>query len=66
MKITIEPTENKRREIELQNPKIEIWVPGDDHTLEQVVEHLVTPALRAFGYGVSEGQIVVNKFDPEA
>jgi len=66
MKITIEPTDNNSHRIELQSPKIALWVPGDDHTLEQVIEHLVTPALRAFGYGVSDGQIVVNMFDPEA
>jgi hypothetical protein len=63
MKITIEPTENHGRKIELQNPQVEIWIPGDDHTLEEVVEHLVVPALRAFGYVVSEGQIVVNEYE---
>jgi hypothetical protein len=63
MKITIEPTENHGRKTELQNPKVEIWIPGDDHTLEEVVVCLVVPALRAFGYGVSEGQIVVNEYE---
>ena len=63
MKITIEPTANHGRKIEMKNPKVEIWIPGDDHTLEEVVEHLVVPALRAFGYGVSEGQIAVNKYE---
>jgi hypothetical protein len=63
MKITIEPTEDHGRKIEMQNPKVEIWIPGDDHTLEEVVEHLVVPALKAFGYGISEGQIVVNEYE---
>jgi hypothetical protein len=63
MKITIEPTANHGHKIEMQNPKVEIWIPGDDHTLEEVVEHLVAPALRAFGYGISDGQIVVNEYE---
>jgi len=63
MKITIEPTENHGSKIEMQNPKIEIWIPGDDHTLEEALEYLVVPALRAFGYGISDGQIVVNEYE---
>jgi hypothetical protein len=42
---------------------VELWVPGDHHSLEEVIEHLVAPALRAFGYGISDGQIVVNEYD---
>jgi hypothetical protein len=60
MKITIEPTANHGRKMEMQSPKVEIWIPGDDHTLEEVVEHIVTPALRAFGYRVDDGQITVG------
>ena len=63
MKITIEPTENHGRKIEMQNPKVEIWIPGDDHAMHEALEYLVVPALRAFGYGVSEGQIVVNEYE---
>jgi hypothetical protein len=63
MKITIEPTENHGGKIEMQNPKIAIWIPGDDHTLEEALEYLVVPALRAFGYGISDGQIVVNEYE---
>jgi hypothetical protein len=63
MKITLEPTANQGHKIEFQNPKIEIWIPGDDHTLEEALKYLVVPALRAFGYGVSEEQIVVNEYE---
>jgi hypothetical protein len=63
MKITIEPTEDHNRKIERQIPKVELWVCGDHHSLEEVIEHLVVPALRAFGYGVSDGQIVVNEYE---
>lgn len=55
MKIRIEPTENQGRNIECQNPKIEVWLAGDDHKLQEVIDYLVVPALRAFGYGISEG-----------
>jgi len=60
MKITIEPTENQGHEIELHNPKVEVWIPGDEHSLHEVIEHIVTPALRAFGYRVDYGQIIVK------
>ena len=60
MKITIEPTENHGRKIGSQNPTVELWVPGDDHNLEEVIDYLVVPALRAFGYSVSENQITVG------
>jgi len=63
MKITIEPTEDHGRKIERQSPKVELWVAGDHHSLEEVIEHLVAPALRAFGYGISDGQIVVNEYE---
>jgi hypothetical protein len=63
MKITIEPTANHGREIEVQSPRVEILIQGDDHTLEEALKYLVVPALRAFGYGVSEGQIVVNEYE---
>ena len=63
MKITIEPTANHGNKIELQNPKVEVWIPGDDHTLQEVVDYIVTPALKAFGYMVAEGQIQVKGYN---
>jgi hypothetical protein len=66
MKIRIEPTECQGNKVECQNPKIEVWLAGDDHNLQEVIDYLVTPALKAFGYGISEGQISVGEFDPEA
>ena len=60
MKITIEPTENYGNEIALHNPKVEVWIPGDEHTLHEVIEHILTPALRAFGYKVDNGQITAR------
>lgn len=60
MKITIEPTEKKTCHIEMQNPKIEVWVAGDDHTLSQVLEYLVTPALKAYGFLLDEKSIIID------
>ena len=59
MKITIEPTD-KSQPIEIQNPGIAVWIAGDDHNLCEVVEYLVIPALKAYGYGISEGMITVD------
>ena len=60
MKITIEPTENYGNETKPRDPKVELWVPGDDHDLDEVIEYLVVPALRAMGYRVDDGQITVR------
>ena len=63
MKITIEPTENHGNKIEFQNPKVEVWIPGDDHNLQEVIDYVLTPALKAFGFMVAEGQIQVKSYD---
>jgi hypothetical protein len=52
MKITIEPTDdqsNKKKMIKY--PIVSICVPDDDLELPDVLDMLVEPALRAFGYG---------------
>lgn len=59
MKITIEPTD-KTQPIEIQNPKISVWIAGDDHNLCEVVEYLVIPALKAYGFMVDDGMITVD------
>ena len=63
MKIRIEPTEPQGDDIEGQNPGVEVWLAGDDHNLQEVIDHLVVPALRAFGYIISEGRITVEERD---
>jgi hypothetical protein len=60
MKITIEPTEKQSCHIEMQNPKIEVWVSGDDHNLSQVLEYLVTPALRSYGFFLDQKVIALD------
>lgn len=60
MKITIEPTEKQTCHIEMQNPKIEVWVAGDDHDLSQVLEYLVTPALKAYGFLLDKKMIILD------
>ena len=52
MKITIEPTNDQSNEKpNMKYPVVTILVPDDDLTLPDVLEILVEPALRAFGYG---------------
>jgi hypothetical protein len=56
MRITIEPT-HQGLGGKYPNPKAIIEIPYDDYTIDEVLENLVTPALRAFGYLIEEGQI---------
>jgi len=52
MKITIEPTKDQSDEKpNMKYPVVTISVPDDDLTLPDVLEMLVEPALRAFGFG---------------
>ncbi len=61
MKITIEPTEKQSPyPIQMQNPKIEIWIAGDNHSLSEVINFLVIPALNAFGYVVTQEMITID------
>jgi hypothetical protein len=63
MKITIEPTKNQSNEKpNMKHPVVTILVPDDDLTLPDVLEMLVEPALRAFGYGYASIEHV-EKFD---
>jgi len=56
MRITIEPT-HQGLGGEYPNPKTSLEIPTDDYTIDEVLENLVTPALRAFGYLIEDGQI---------
>lgn len=59
MKITIEPTNKQPENIEDAYPQVSIALEGDYHNLQVVVDCLVVPALRAFGYLIPEGCIKV-------
>jgi hypothetical protein len=51
MKITIESTKDQSNEKpDMKYPVVTISVPDDDLNLPDVLEMLVEPALRAFGY----------------
>ena len=51
MRITIEPTEDKPfPDLGRQHKRIVIECAGDDHNLYEVIDDLITPALRAWGY----------------
>lgn len=55
MKITIEPTmDQSKQKPNMKHPIVSICVPDDDLTLPDVLEILVEPALRAFGYGYAK------------
>jgi len=56
MRITIEPTHQGLDRLN-PNPKAIIEIPSDDYTIDEALENLVTPALRAFGYIIEDGQI---------
>jgi len=60
MKIKIEPTYRKDYPIHMQNPTVEICIAGDDHSLGEVLEHLITPALKAWGFIIEEGMITLD------
>ena len=52
MKITIEPTKDQsNKKPNMKYPVVTISVQDDDLELPDVLEMLVEPALRAFGYG---------------
>lgn len=51
MRIIIEPSEDQScRPAEEQYARVTIEVPNDDVALGDVLEHLVSPALEAYGY----------------
>lgn len=51
MKITIEPTAyNEKRLLDEYHPTVSVEIPGNDHTLDQVIEHALVYALIAAGY----------------
>lgn len=56
MRITIEPTHQGLDRLN-PNPKAILEIPSDDYTIDEVLESLVIPALRAFGYIIEDGQI---------
>lgn len=60
MKITIEPTDKESFEIEMQNPTVVVTVIGDDHTLTDVMEYVVIPALKAFGYFIEPEMVTID------
>jgi hypothetical protein len=53
MRITIEPTKQGIGR-KFPNPKVTLELPDDHMGLGQVIEELVVPALKAFGYLISE------------
>ena len=55
MKITIEPT-HQGFGGKHPNPKVILELPSDDYSLDEVLEMLIEPALRAFGYTFAEIQ----------
>ena len=59
MRITIEPTKQGIGR-KFPNPKVTLELPDDHMGLGQVIEELVVPALKAFGYLISEDQIIYN------
>lgn len=58
MKITIEPT-NEGLGGTCPNPKVTVELPNDDYSIDEVLENLIGPALRAFGYVFDEDQITL-------
>jgi len=60
MKITIEPTDKQSFDIQTQNPTVVVTVNGDDHTIKDVMECLVIPALKAFGYFIEPEMVTIN------
>ena len=51
MRITIEPTQNQDGlRVGEKHPAVVVTLPDDDMNLPDVLECLITPALRAYGY----------------
>jgi len=58
MKITIEPSIDQTGE-EFPYAKVSIELPEDDRSLSDVLENLVAPALRAWGFSMIDE--LINK-----
>lgn len=51
MKITIEPTNQPvDTPLNYRNPQVSVWMPSDDMTIDELVEHMVKPLLIAWGF----------------
>ena len=58
MKITIEPTQDQSlQKPNMKYPIVTMEIPDDDLNLPDVLEMLIEPALRAFGYSYAEIQV---------
>jgi hypothetical protein len=58
MRITIEPT-HQGVGGKHPNPKVIVELPSDDYSIDEVLENLIGPALRAFGYVFDEDHITL-------
>ena len=61
MRITLEPTTSQDgKPIDMQHARIVIDYDGEDHTLYDVIDYLVAPALKAWGYHFDRLDAVTN------
>lgn len=50
MKITIAPTELDNKISQFQHPTVTIEIHGDDHSLSELIDTLIRPALLGWGF----------------
>ena len=50
MKITLEPTNSPIVSPCCTHPKVSVELPQDDLTMEEVIDHLIIPALLGMGF----------------